>query len=334
MAIVLVDAGLGVGRAALVLRLPRRPARRASQRDHDGVRDLDGHQRRGRRGALRRARRRSRSGCSRAGPTPTVVAIAALTLPLLAVANMTREVMRLTLQPWRYIDVEPCWRPRRQRCSASLAVTALDARRRGRAGGHLRRPAPRRRLRRRGSRARTCTGATTWRRLRDDAALRPAADPGPARRCGRRRTPTGCCWPASRTSTRSASTPSARASPRRRAAADGVHHRLPPVPAVPARGRPGGRSASCAGAWRRCWPLRCCSRGCRWRCSAPSSSPRHAGLRATRPRPSARWCSAPRPTAWPSVFGVAPLLIHRRTDVSALLIAGHGRRSTSRSAWL
>jgi O-antigen/teichoic acid export membrane protein len=36
-------------------------------------------------------------------PDPSLVALAALTLPLLAVANMTREVMRLTLQPWRYV---------------------------------------------------------------------------------------------------------------------------------------------------------------------------------------------------------------------------------------
>ena len=32
-----------------------------------------------------------------------LVALAALSLPLLAVANLTREVMRLSLQPWRYL---------------------------------------------------------------------------------------------------------------------------------------------------------------------------------------------------------------------------------------
>jgi hypothetical protein len=36
-------------------------------------------------------------------PDATLVVLLAVTLPLLAVANMTREVMRLSLQPWRYL---------------------------------------------------------------------------------------------------------------------------------------------------------------------------------------------------------------------------------------
>ena len=37
------------------------------------------------------------------GSDATLVVLLAVTLPLLAVANMTREVMRLSLQPWKYL---------------------------------------------------------------------------------------------------------------------------------------------------------------------------------------------------------------------------------------
>lgn len=59
-------------------------------------------------------------------PDPDVVALAALTLPLLAVANMTREVLRLSLQPWRYLT-SSLLATIGGAVLGVLAVTALDA---------------------------------------------------------------------------------------------------------------------------------------------------------------------------------------------------------------
>ncbi len=63
------------------------------------------------------------------------MALAALTLPLLSVANMTREIMRLSLQPWRYL-VSSLLAAVGGALLAVLAVTALDAGREGRDRRH------------------------------------------------------------------------------------------------------------------------------------------------------------------------------------------------------
>jgi O-antigen/teichoic acid export membrane protein len=56
----------------------------------------------------------------------TVVALAALSLPLLVIGNLTREVLRLTLQPWRYLT-STLLATIGGSLLAVIAVTAFDA---------------------------------------------------------------------------------------------------------------------------------------------------------------------------------------------------------------
>ena len=102
VAIVLVDAGMSAAaqRSFYDYRDEQLTDRRAVITD--GIPHVDRGQRVRRCRDLRRARPAGELAV-RGASDPSLVALAALTLPLLAVANMTREVMRLTLQPWRYV---------------------------------------------------------------------------------------------------------------------------------------------------------------------------------------------------------------------------------------
>ena len=145
-------------------------------------------------------------------PDPSLVALAALTLPLLAVANMTREVMRLTLQPWRYVASSLIATIGGAGISV-YAVTSLDAGVKGILTATLI-----------GTAAAAVYGVGVartylhghydWAQVADDAALRPAVDPRARGTLGHRLCGSCSCWRTSRTSRPSACTPSPRASRR------------------------------------------------------------------------------------------------------------------------